>query len=134
MAFILDIPFEVRMIILFVAGSAALGSLCNWAIYPPRQYAQPSVYPWYRASKPRTRAPAGPIGSPFSAGSDWRARTSSMAATSGSARMFVELITGGAFGGTLLVGNQSTSACSRRAASPTARLRWVRPLELQLTT
>ncbi len=52
MAFILAIPFEVRLIILFVAG-CALGSLCNWAIYR-LAYTQRSISPW---SAPPTGAP-----------------------------------------------------------------------------
>jgi prepilin signal peptidase PulO-like enzyme (type II secretory pathway) len=47
MAHILAIPFEVRLIILFVAG-CALGSLCNWAIYR-LAYNQRSISPWSAA-------------------------------------------------------------------------------------
>jgi leader peptidase (prepilin peptidase)/N-methyltransferase len=42
--FIIAIPFEVRLIVLFVAG-CALGSLCNWAIYR-LAYCQRSISPW----------------------------------------------------------------------------------------
>ncbi len=55
-AFILAIPFEVRLIILFVAG-CALGSLCNWAIYR-LAYTQRSISPF---SAPPTGAPAAPL-------------------------------------------------------------------------
>jgi prepilin signal peptidase PulO-like enzyme (type II secretory pathway) len=44
MALILAIPFELRLIILFVAG-CALGGLCNWAVYR-LAYRQRSISPW----------------------------------------------------------------------------------------
>ncbi|MEX2139688.1 MAG: A24 family peptidase [Pirellulales bacterium] len=53
MAQILDLPFELRLFILFVGG-CALGALCNWAIYTFAYRPRP-ISPW---SQPPTGAPA----------------------------------------------------------------------------
>jgi prepilin signal peptidase PulO-like enzyme (type II secretory pathway) len=46
------VPFELRLLILFLAG-CALGALCNWAIYSLSYYAKP-ISPW---SKPIAGSP-----------------------------------------------------------------------------
>jgi leader peptidase (prepilin peptidase) / N-methyltransferase len=54
-AFILDILFELRLLILFVAG-CALGAICNWATYS-FAYRRRPISPW---SRPPAGAPTRP--------------------------------------------------------------------------
>ena len=59
MALINGVPFELRLLILFLVG-CALGSLCNWAIYSLAYNPRP-ISPWSRPPKGGARRGDGAI-------------------------------------------------------------------------